>query len=664
MINSFKLEKRLISAFPFLIILSGYLWLIFSKYWVIPITNDALHYCFHSAHVFKDWLVFERFFNFYLTKIITIPFHDLLLGCSFTSLLYHVGIIIFAYLIARKLGGKVQALLAAILVSFSPFLITWATEYLAEPPCLLFGLASFYFSLLGEKTSKNHIKYFLCGLFLAASIFSKFFGIVFIIPVLANLWPNRSLKNIGFFLFGIFGIIAFIAINDGYWLHDFSYHLNPKNYFAYKDHMGNKVLEYKDLDQGLLLFSYLNLKEFIFYFIIFIAFVIQGTRFLGSKKIFDWRKNAAFWLAFSGLSTGIILTINSFRHPWMNAQPRFNYCIFIPWIIAFCSILGFVDEPKSIKTKVSISDIISGFLVVFFIIALLTTRDLSAGNSLNQPLGRFLSVSYFWVHVFAIALVLGAGNHLRSSGNRKKSLYIFLIGCFVMIWHNAFWANDMPSYKRQLHTETKNFLTNYRKLSKSAPVISYDLSMPRGDDIAKILFLSRLAGKEIIDSYLMKDFTEILKTQDVPFYILTKPDNYEHLKKKATAVNLKLIDTGHEKEITTRAFLNATDTLDPPQVISPSDDDLVNLRPTFFWTETKGAANYEIEITTDSGADVKKIYSKKSGNKIEADLPKTRLRWRVSKVKDGENGPWSSWAHFIPSGFFGCSFFKIVSSEN
>ena len=218
----------------------------------------------------------------------------------------------------------------------------------------------------------------------------------------------------------------------------------------------------------------------------------------------------------------------------MSIQFNHNYCIFIPWIIAFCSVLGFVEDVESKKIRVNKSDIISGFLSVFFIIALYW---------ISQPFGRFFHVTYFWIHIFALALVLGAGNYLRNNGYRKITTFLFLIGCSVMIWHNAFWAHDVPGYKRALHTETKTFLEKYRELSKSAPVISYDLSVPRGDEIMKTLFLTRLAGVEILDSYKSKDFGAILKTKPVHFYVLTKSGNYENLKREADAIGLRVIDT-------------------------------------------------------------------------------------------------------------------------
>ena len=112
-----------------------------------------------------------------------------------------------------------------------------------------------------------------------------------------------------------------------------------------------------------------------------------------------------------------------------------------------------------------------------------------------------------------------------------------------MIWHNAFWAHDVPGYKRVLHTQTKTFLDKYRELSKSAPVISCDLSVPREDEIAKVLFLTRLADVEILDLYKRKDFGEILKTKPAPFYVLTKSGNYENLKKEADIIGLRIIDT-------------------------------------------------------------------------------------------------------------------------
>ena len=339
------------------------------------------------------------------------------------------------------------------------------------------------------------------------------------------------------------GVILFTAICDHLWVKDFFYHLNPQNYLEYINRVGNALFIRKSSGQGELLLNFLIKKELIFYFIIFIVFVIQGIRFLEYREKFDWKKRGAFSLALAGLSLGIIFTIINLLKPDWYLQYHYNYCVFIPWIIAFCSVLGFYDEVEFKKTGISNLDIISGFLSVFFLIALFTTEEFSSSYLLSPSFGRLFFVAYWWIHVFAITLVLGAGNYLRKHGYQKVATVLFLTGCFVIIWHNALWAHDVPSYKRELHTETKTFLLKYRELSKSAPVISLDLSVPRGDEIMKTLFLTRLAGVEILDSYKRKDFGEILKTKPVPFYVLTKSGNYENLKKEADAIDLRLTDT-------------------------------------------------------------------------------------------------------------------------
>lgn len=74
-------------------------------------------------------------------------------------------------------------------------------------------------------------------------------------------------------------------------------------------------------------------------------------------------------------------------------------------------------------------------------------------------------------------------------------------------------------------------------------MISCDLSVPRGDEIMKTLFLTPLPGVEILDSYKRKDFGKILKIKPVPFYVLTKSGNYENLRKEADAIGLRVTDT-------------------------------------------------------------------------------------------------------------------------
>ena len=532
---------RVLSVLPMLIVLSGYVRLIFTRYWMPPVTSDGLAFCYHSAFPGKLTYVFERYFNFYLNKMITLPFHNLLQGYAFVSLLYHIGIIVLAYLIAQRLAGKVQGLLAAILTALCPFFLIWATENYSDAPCLFFGLAAIYFSLIGKDSFRIHQRFLLCGFFLTASIFSKIYGIIFIIPVLINLWSARLRKNIIYFSLGILAVMLFIASCDYLWLNDFFFHLNPQNYLVYNNFIASKLINLNAPATGTILFYYLEQPDLIFYFIIFIVFIIQGLRFLENRENFDWKKRGSFSLALAGVILGIIFTKNDLSYPGWSVLPNYNYCIFIPWIIAFCSVLGFIKENEFEKTKFSKSDIISGFLSILFIFAIFTTGDTLYSNFLRPSFGRFFYVAFWWVHIFAIALILVAGNYLRKNGYRKITTFLLLIGCFVIIWHNAFWAHGVPSYKRKLNTETIAFLEKYRELSKSASIIPSDCDVARGFEIKATLLLSRLADEEDLVFYSRKDFGVILKSKPVPFYVLTKSEN-ELLKKEADAIGLRVID--------------------------------------------------------------------------------------------------------------------------
>jgi len=93
---------------------------------------------------------------------------------------------------------------------------------------------------------------------------------------------------------------------------------------------------------------------------------------------------------------------------------------------------------------------------------------------------------------------------------------------------------------------------------------------------------------------------------------------------------------------------NAQIPLEMPELLSPKDDAVVSLRPVFRWTKVPRASSYEGEITTDGGAKIRTFHTKKTGAKMESDLPQTRLRWRIRARRVEETSEWSPWAFFTP----------------
>jgi len=511
---------------------------------MFPFTSEGLIFSYHSAWPQKASFIFTHYFNLYLTKMITFPFDNLLRGYALASLLYHVGIIIFAYLIARRLAGKIQGLLAAILTAICPFFLVWATQYFSDAPCLFFGLGALYFSLMDNAYSKIHIKYFIVGFLLTASLFSNPFGVAFIIPVLFNLWTAQFWKNIIFFLLGISGVMLFIAFNDYIWLGDFFYHLDPGYYLVCKNDIAFKLARVFEGSTGRpqSLITLLTDNMFIPYLIFFITFSFQGFSFLVDKESFDWKKRGSFSLAIGGLSLAIFFSIVSLAHRGWWERPHYNYCIFVPWGIAFCSILRFFKEREPKKKWIDKPDIIAGCLSIVFLIVLFTTRY--ASFDLSRPsLGRFFSLVSLWIIVISTILVLAAGNYLSRIGYKKIIVFIFLTGCFGIIWNNANGATQFSadSKKINLFLQTRLFLEKYQELSQKARIVPVNCDGGRGYELEITLLLAKLIDRKNLNYFDRKDkLPEVLNSVPLPFYLMTKYDA-KFLAHEADAVGFRII---------------------------------------------------------------------------------------------------------------------------
>jgi hypothetical protein len=516
-----SIVQGLSAFYSLFFVVSGYVSLVIAKYWMFPTTADGIKLAYLSAFPSRTKNLIDRYFLFYLNKLLSAPFHDLLIGYAVISLLYHVGIVIFVFLIARKLAGNLQALLASILTAFCPLFVVWATENFSDVPCLFFGLVAFYCSLFDDHSKKVNLRYFLCGFFLTASFNSKIYGIVFIAPILVNLWRSHSLKKYFYFLGGALGVLAFLVVCDSIWLRETLYHLNPQNYIDYKNYLGS--LPAKPQNLKMLFFDFLVKKELIFYYLLLFAFGLQVFHFIKSSDSNGWRKRGTLSIAFSGMTLAVLFTFADFNNPIWNVQYNYNYCVFIPWIIAFCSGMGWKSIQYSDRGKKSQEPFIQGFLIAVFIFSIFTT-GISLYQNLNRSsLGRFVYVNYFWLHILAIALVVFSNQYLPKPGHEKRGKVMFLIGCSVMIWHNAFWAHDLPAMKKNWTIETTNFLIKYRDLKKIWPVYPVACIIPRDAELKETLLLSRMASKDDIKYFYKTRFPqEILHSTSAPFFIFTK----------------------------------------------------------------------------------------------------------------------------------------------
>jgi len=537
-----ELKRHLVDLTPFLVILFGYIGFIFIRYWMFPVSSDGLAFCYVSAFPEKAFSVFTRFFNLYLTKMIVFPFDNLLRGYALASLLYHVGTIIFAYLIAKRLAGKVQGLLAAIFTALCPFFFAFATEYFSDAPCLFFGLGALYFSIIGNSHSKNYLKYFFSGFLLAASLFSKPFGIVFIIPVMINLLSSRLWKKMIYFLMGILGVMLFIALNDYIWLGDFIFHLNPRNYFLYKNIVSVDLAGLNNMSSG----RPLDITDgwLIAYLIFFMAYLYQGMNSLKNRGNFNWKNRGSFSLALAGFSLIILFARTSFLHPGWWVQSHYSYCLIVPWIVAFCSFIRFIEEPESKKGKPSKSDFMSGLLSILFVITLFTTKNSHIYSLSRLSFGRFFYLFSLWILIFAITLILITGNYLHRNGYRKTAAFFFLIGCIGIMWHNANWAAKFSSeaFNKKEYIQTNAFLEKYRDLLKKAPVIPIHCNVSRSFELFASLRLAKLIDEKNIKSFIEKrNLQSVIRANSAPFYVLTKKDDADSLAQEANAQSRRVI---------------------------------------------------------------------------------------------------------------------------
>ena len=89
-----------------LIILVAYAVMVVKNYLILPCWSDNIWYVGKVNSPGASAKLFFRFFNYYVTKIMIGSFLSPLKGCALFSLLYHLGIVTFSYLIALRIAGK------------------------------------------------------------------------------------------------------------------------------------------------------------------------------------------------------------------------------------------------------------------------------------------------------------------------------------------------------------------------------------------------------------------------------------------------------------------------------------------------------------------------------------------------------------------------------
>lgn len=513
-----NLLQKCSSLFPLFAALSAYAIFIRLKYWVVPITSDALSFSFCAAFPDKKLFLFERYFNFYVGHIFTVPFANLLEGFALLSFIYHLGSIIFAYLIVRKLSGCIQAITTVVLISLFPTFFIWSREFFSDSVCLFWGLGALYFSLGKDRDRSGLIRDLLSGFFLVGAIFSKLFGLFFVIPVFLNMCGPRFVRRLIVTLFGTLFAFSFIAVCDHLFVQEFFYHLNPQNYIAYKDLIARKLSERMDPDRGKSIMGDFFDGVLRAYCVFFIIFLLQVTRSIQRKEIFTWEKRGVIAVSLVGISVFVDLLVVGVRYPGVYLLVHYYTCVYVPWIIAFCAMVGpmnnAVEEGRFIFRRETAVSVVIAATYVFWLLA--------ARESPNYLFAKNFS---FAILVFCAVLGAASGNVGQKDHVGRLASFLFILGCAGMIWHGVTWGQLYVKETRWLESnkQVSTFLTRCKDLSRVHAVVPFDCNVPMGDEIREYMLLTKVVDAKAGEYFKSTEGLEkMLWDKDLPLYLLTR----------------------------------------------------------------------------------------------------------------------------------------------
>ena len=512
--------RKTFDFLPPVIVVITYIVTIRSMYWSFPTKKDSLLFCLLSVFPDKMPNIFERYFFIYLNRLLVMPFPDALEGFAWVSLAYHVAIILVSYLIVRQVAGRVQAVMAAMLTALFPLFFLRSIENFSDVPALLFGLAGIYFSL----TCPGRYRSFFAGFFLAASIFSKLFGIVFIPSVIINLWRKQRLKHIFGFFSGALLILFFVAVCDGLWLNDPLYHLLPSNYLAYNNLISGSFSETINWKSGRTVFDGIFDQWFVCYLIYFAVFMVQGVQADEIKRNAGERIWSHMSIAIPGLLLLGLFTQSSLFHPGWRFLSHYLYIVFVPWILAFCSAIRMPESSDDCKSTSFYLNLIALGLSLAFVLCIVATGSIDyriAWERVKPGAERFMYVGSLWLFILAIALVIASSNYQWRIGKlRPLATLLFILGCGVILTHQTVWAKKFSEhYTSQTHYKVrKALLTAIRQQPASIPIFIGD-DVPYREEIKKSIQVTR---KEPSDNFSYDNFESLLKDRRPPFLILLK----------------------------------------------------------------------------------------------------------------------------------------------
>ncbi len=141
--------------------------------------NDPQHcdiYPPKAVHTYTDHPPFAKYiFAFALL------FNDSLVSGRVLMIFFGLGVLLFTYLLTRKMYSEKIALLATALAAISLPVVNLSRVIYADMPLMLFILASIYFFYIGFKEKPKYL--LLGGFFAGLAMLTKFPGIFVIFPV-------------------------------------------------------------------------------------------------------------------------------------------------------------------------------------------------------------------------------------------------------------------------------------------------------------------------------------------------------------------------------------------------------------------------------------------------------------------------------------------------
>lgn len=514
--------------FFLLTILIAYAVMVVKNYLILPCWSDNIWYVWEVNSPQASVKLLFRFFNYYVTKIMIGSFLSPLKGCALFSLLYHMGIGTFSYLIALRVAGKISAILAAILTLTCPVILYQATFYGPDAPCLFFGLVAIYFSLsVGINSRYSGLKIFLAGFFLVGAIFSKITGICFVVPVIMILLPKLSKKYRSYinFISGIVGAMLFLSICDRIWLGNFFYHIDPRIYLTFFKDFGTALsgaIEKSGTDFRDTFLSTFRGEGYIQY-LIYIAVYLVLLTFPRDREI--QKKYYSFSIFLIAIISLIIHEGVHVKDTILKMHDTWFHTLIIPFILSFCCLLPLNNYKRGNSFRAPQTYLNTALTTIFVILLFLSKRELCYFEELKtnwRLLNSLIHVFSFWFFLLGIGVTLFFGARI-SLNNKKWFKYIGYLGLVIIIWYSTTWGNIIakheskdPAARRAAISDISNFFE--KKVSKTLVV-----------DVHQNKLIEDTLNSMFLDNSLNRTDLKTMRTQDIDIFEVLRDHSYEYL---------------------------------------------------------------------------------------------------------------------------------------